>query len=137
VPTCSIVMETIRSSVSFLLFVAFLTSTSFAQAVEPTVPAYPPTVFENPAVVQRYQATITPEDLASQLYLLASDYFEGRETTARGQKLAALYLASQYRKLGLEPGGTVQTTDPFDPEAYFQPFTVYGQRMQGAALAVD
>lgn len=66
-------------------------------------PAVTPTVFDNPALVQRYQATITPEDLAAHLFIVASDYFEGRETTTRGQKLAAYYLASQYRKLGLQP----------------------------------
>jgi hypothetical protein len=134
-------MQMIRSSVPLLLFSAFITSTSFtstsfAQAVESTTPASPPSVFENPAIVQRYQATITPEDLASQLYLLSSDFFEGRETTSRGQKLAAHYLASQYRKLGLQPKGTVRVSNPYSPEAYFQPFTVYGQKLQGASLSV-
>ncbi|WP_397546053.1 M28 family peptidase [Rhodothermus marinus] len=97
-------------------------------------PAPTPTVFDNPALVQRYQATITPEDLAAHLFLVASDYFEGRETTTRGQKLAAYYLASQYRKLGLEPAGTLKPDHPYAPEAYFQPFTVYSQRLQEAHL---
>lgn len=97
-------------------------------------PAATPTVFDNPALVQRYQATITPEDLAAHLFIVASDYFEGRETTTRGQKLAASYLASQYRKLGLQPAGTLQPTYPYALEAYFQPFTVYGQRLQEAHL---
>ncbi len=97
-------------------------------------PAATPTVFDNPTLVQRYQATITPEDLAAHLFLVASDYFEGRETTTRGQKLAAYYLASQYRKLGLKPAGTLKPDHPYAPEAYFQPFTVYGQRLQEAYL---
>ncbi len=97
-------------------------------------PAPTPTVFANPALVQRYQATITPEELAAHLFIVASDYFEGRETTTRGQKLAAYYLASQYRKLGLKPAGTLQPDHPYAPEAYFQPFTVYGQRLQEAQL---
>jgi len=97
-------------------------------------PAPTPTVFDQPALVQRYQATITPEDLAAHLFIVASDYFEGRETTTRGQKLAAYYLASQYRKLGLEPAGTLKPDHPYAPEAYFQPFTVYGQRLQEAHL---
>ncbi|SHK79453.1 M28 family peptidase [Rhodothermus profundi] len=95
-------------------------------------PVSTPTVFDNPVLVQRYQATITPQDLAAHLFMVASDYFEGRETTTRGQKLAAYYLASQYRKLGLKPAGTQQATHPYAPEAYFQPFTVYGQRLQEA-----
>jgi Zn-dependent M28 family amino/carboxypeptidase len=84
-----------------------------------------PTAFSKPALVRRYQQTITSEALASRLYFLASDFFEGRETTARGQKLAAQYLASQYRLLGLAPKGSVKTTDPLSPSAYFQPFPVY------------
>ncbi len=129
-------MNTIRLFVPVLLLSAYFVSTTVAQAVETKIPSSPPTVFENPALVQRYQATITPEDLAAQLYLFSSDFFEGRETTSRGQKLAAHYLASQYRKLGLEPKGTVTSTDPYAPEAYFQPFTVFGQRMLRATLRV-
>ncbi len=97
-------------------------------------PVPTPTVFANPALVQRYQATITPEELAAHLFIVASDYFEGRETTTRGQKLAAYYLASQYRKLGLKPAGTLHPDHPYALEAYFQPFTVYGQRLQEAYL---
>ncbi|GBD02469.1 Aminopeptidase YwaD [bacterium HR18] len=115
-----------------LLIVGFWgVSTTHAQQA---TPASTPTVFENPALVARYQATITPEDLAAHLFIVASDYFEGRETTTRGQKLAAYYLASQYRKLGLRPAGTQKTSHPYAPEAYFQPFTVYGQRLLEARL---
>lgn len=84
-----------------------------------------PTVTSRPALVQRYQQTITPEALAARLYFLASDFFEGREATTRGQKLAAHYLASQYRLLGLAPKGTARAADPLSPSAYFQPFTLY------------
>ncbi|MGA9994435.1 MAG: M28 family peptidase [Pyrinomonadaceae bacterium] len=84
-----------------------------------------PTAFSKPALVQRYQQTITPDALAARLYFLASDSFEGRETTTRGQKLAAQYLASQYRLMGLAPKGSVKTIEPLSPSAYFQPFTVY------------
>ena len=38
-----------------------------------------PTALSKPALVQRYQQLITPEALASRLYFLASDFFEGRE----------------------------------------------------------
>lgn len=83
-----------------------------------------PTTLDDPARVQRYQQMISPERLASHLHLLASDLFEGRETTTRGQKLAAQYLAAQYRLMGLQPKGT--TGAPQDaPESYFQPFNVY------------
>src|SRR5690606_14969345 len=99
-------------------------------------PGQTPTAFADPALVQQYQATITPEDLAAHLFLFASDYFEGRETTTRGQKLAAAYLAAQYRKMGLEPKGTAAAEHPYAPEAYLQPFTVYGAKLNAATLAL-
>ncbi len=129
-------MKTFRIALTVLLVSCALTAGAYAQASETTLPTTTPTVFENPAVIQRFQASITPEDLAAQLYLFSSDYFEGRETTTRGQKLAALYLASQYRKLGLEPKGTAIPSNEYDPEAYFQRFPVHGQRMHGASLEV-
>ena len=60
--------------------------------------------------------SITPERLRAQLTLIASDEFEGRETSYRGQKLAALYIASQFEKMGLRPAG--------DSGSYFQRFPV-------------
>ena len=60
--------------------------------------------------------SITPERLRAQLTLIASDEFEGRETSFRGQKLAALYIASQFELMGLQPAG--------DSGTYFQHFPV-------------
>ncbi|HEX6219112.1 MAG TPA: peptidase M28, partial [Sphingomicrobium sp.] len=37
---------------------------------------------------------------------LASDLLEGRETGSKGLEIGASYVASQFRGLGLEPGGT-------------------------------
>jgi hypothetical protein len=95
-----------------------------------------PTAFQDPALVRRYQQTITPETLASRLYFIASDFFEGRETSARGQKLAADYLASQYRQMGISPRGTAKTDDPLSLNAYFQPFNVYKRLPKEARLEV-
>lgn len=95
-----------------------------------------PTAFSQPALVRRYQETITSGALASRLYFLASDYFEGRETTTRGQKLAAQYLASQYRLMGLMPKGNVKPTDPLSPAAYFQTFPVYRRAPKETHLEV-
>jgi hypothetical protein len=91
--------------------------------------------FNDPAVVRRYQQFITADGLASRLYFLASDFFEGRETTTRGQKMAAQYLASEYRQLGLTPFGTEKTNDPLS--AYFQPFTVYRRTPRQSRLDVE
>jgi len=96
--------------------------------------AMTPTAFDNLELVQHYQATITPDELAAHLYFFASDFFEGRETATRGQKLAAQYLASQYRRMGLTPKGNAETDHPAAPEAYFQPFDLYGTRLARASL---
>jgi hypothetical protein len=84
-----------------------------------------PTTFENPALVKKYQQTISPESLAARLYYLASDLFEGRGTGARGQRMAAQYLASQYRQMGLTPKGGSKTSNSLSPSAYLQPFSLY------------
>lgn len=94
------------------------------------------TASQNPEVVRRYQQLITPETLAARLYYLASDMFEGRETATRGQKLAADYLASEYRSLGLAPKGTIKANDPLSLKSYFQPFKVYKKDARGAKLEV-
>lgn len=99
-------------------------------------PAPTPTADDAPELVQRYQETITADDLASHLYLFASDLFEGRETAERGQKLAAAYLASQYRKMGVQPAGTAGVDDPRAPEAYYQPFPLYANTMMSSRLSV-
>jgi len=95
-----------------------------------------PTAFDNPELVQRYQASITPEELSAHLYFFASDFFEGRETATRGQKLAAHYLASQYRRMGLMPKGNAPNNNPQAPDAYFQPFKLHGTRLSRANLDV-
>ena len=103
--------------------------------VPPAMPeATTPTAFSNPDLVKQYQATITSEELAAHLYFFASDFFEGRETTQRGQKMAAHYLAGQYRRMGLTPKGTVETNNPSAPEAYFQPLPLYSNRLDLARL---
>ncbi len=115
---------------------SLLTLSVHGQAAESPYPSSPPTVYANPSLVQSYQASIQPHELAAQLFLFSSDYLEGRETTTRGQKLAAEYLASRYREIGLQPMGDVHPRHPYAPEAYFQPFTVHGSTLREARLAV-
>jgi len=64
----------------------------------------------------KYQDAITVPFLKSHLSVLAADSMEGRETAMPGQKKAARYLASQYRRMGLKPVG--------DDGTYFQHFNV-------------
>lgn len=60
--------------------------------------------------------SITANDLRAHLTFLASDELEGRETTFRGQKIAARYIASVFQRLGLKPVG--------DSGTFFQHFGV-------------
>ncbi len=52
--------------------------------------------------------------LQSNLEVLASDLFEGRETATRGEQLAALFISEELTKYGVKPFG--------DDETYFQSF---------------
>jgi hypothetical protein len=61
---------------------------------------------------------------------LADDLLEGREAGTRGYDLAALYVATQYRRMGLQPGG--------ENGSYFQTVPLLrGTRLrEGAKLAI-
>lgn len=50
------------------------------------------------ADVTKYMNTITPEELKTHLYIVASDENQGRDTGSEGQKNAGKYLISQYEK---------------------------------------
>jgi hypothetical protein len=65
------------------------------------------------STIEQYQNVITPSLLATHLYYLASDEMQGRETGSAGQKLAAKYLAAQYRLLGIQPKGTIKKYKSF------------------------
>ncbi|MBK7708091.1 MAG: M28 family peptidase [Acidobacteria bacterium] len=94
-----------------------------------------PTTFERPSLVKKYQKTISPEFLASHLGFLASDFFEGRGTGTRGQRMAAEYLASQYRQMGLSPKGNAQPS-PMSPKHYLQSFSLYQVRPKETRLEI-
>ena len=51
----------------------------------------------------------TPDRFRAHVEFLASDLMEGRDSGTRGYDLAASYVASQFRGLGLTPGGTAGT----------------------------
>jgi len=54
-----------------------------------------------------YAGTITAADLKTHLEIIASDAYEGRETGEKGQKMAAEYIAKQFKSSGIPelPGG--------------------------------
>ena len=83
---------------------------------------------EDPALVQRYQATITPAELAGHLYVYADDYMAGRDTGEPGQRFAAKYIAGQYQTMGLMPKGT-GADENYDVHSYLQPFMLDKSRL--------
>jgi hypothetical protein len=50
-------------------------------------------------------ATITASDIAKRVGILAHDSMLGRDTPSRGLELTAQYVADQFRRFGLRPGG--------------------------------
>ena len=69
---------------SFFLFALFFLSVQ-AQ-VDPSV---------------KYAEMITAADLRAHLTILASDFYEGRETATKGQTLAADYISKQFKNAGI------------------------------------
>jgi hypothetical protein len=65
---------------------------------------------------QATTADITTADLKHRLTIIADDSMMGRESGSKGDYMAAAYIASEFRRLGLEPageGGTYFQTVPF------------------------
>lgn len=54
------------------------------------------------------------QQLRVDVVYLASDLLGGRETGTEGEKLAAEYIATRFKQLGLEPAGTRGYYQPFD-----------------------
>lgn len=59
--------------------------------------------------VARALAAIKPAELKGDLSFLASDALEGRFTPSPGLDVAAEFIASKFRAIGLEPGGRATT----------------------------
>ncbi len=74
--------------------------------------AHQPKNVEN-ADVMEFANSITAQELSDHLYTFASDEFEGRETGEPGQKLAAEYLKTEYKKLNIP--------SPLGGDNYYQP----------------
>lgn len=53
--------------------------------------------------------SIRADRMQAHVNFLASDFLEGRGTATRGYDIAALYVANEFQKLGLGPGGDRQT----------------------------
>jgi hypothetical protein len=67
------------------------------------------------SVAERYSKNITTSDMSKNLHVLASDEYEGRETGKKGQKMAAEYIANQFKAAGIPP---------YKENTYYQQFPV-------------
>lgn len=76
--------------------------------------------------MKKYMNTITENELKENLYVFASDAFEGRETGTRGQKLAANYLADAYHQLGLKGPISDQANPYLQRIPFLEEKTSYG-----------
>src|SRR5262245_35498999 len=67
------------------------------------------------------RAEVAQERMLRDLTFLASDECEGRGPATRGINKAADYIAGEFKKASLAPGGK--------DGSYFQPFTIPGSRL--------
>ncbi|HEY1039279.1 MAG TPA: M28 family peptidase [Bacteroidia bacterium] len=76
----------------------------------------------------RYSKLVTADGMKKNLYVLASDEYEGRETGQKGQKMAAEYIMKQFKEAGI----------PQNPEltlGYYQTFPVSVYQPQEVKLS--
>jgi hypothetical protein len=66
-------------------------------------------------VALHYSGLIKAATMSKDLHVLASDEYEGRETGKKGQKMAAAYIADQFKADGIPP---------YKDQTYYQPFTI-------------
>lgn len=101
-------------------------------------PSQTPTALQNPDLVKNYQKIISETLLMSHLYYYASDALEGRETTTRGQKLAAQYIAAQYQRFGFLPKGNMpNASGANDPRNFMQPVPLTEERVTNIQLTAS
>ena len=68
--------------------------------------------------------SITPAELRAHVSFLAADALEGRDTPSMGLNVAAEYIASEFRRVGLEPAGD---------DGYFQTASFKGAKVRNVA----
>jgi hypothetical protein len=73
-------------------------------------------------------ASIIPSDVARRVGILADDSMMGRDTPSRGLELTAKYVADEFRRFGLRPGG--------DKGTWFQRYPITRRRLQPAESRV-
>ncbi len=66
-------------------------------------------------------ATITPEDVSRGIHVIADDSMMGRDTPSRGLEMTAQYIADEFKRFGLKPGGENGT--------YLQRYAIVEERL--------
>ncbi len=64
-----------------------------------------PTATAAQAPLKAAAATITPADISRRIHIIADDSMQGRDTPSPGLEKTAQYVADEFRKVGLKPGG--------------------------------
>ncbi len=73
-------------------------------------------------------ATITAADVSRRVGVIAHDSMLGRDTPSRGLDLTARYVAAEFRKMGLKPGG--------DSGTFIQHYPLYRTRLDPTSTIV-
>jgi len=80
------------------------------------------------APLTRAAATITGSDVARRVTIIAHDSMLGRDTPSRGLEMTAQYVADEFKRFGLKPGGENGT--------YFQRYPIITAKLDMAASHV-
>ncbi|MES2395957.1 MAG: M28 family peptidase [Bacteroidota bacterium] len=83
---------------------------------------------EKDIVAVAYSGYINAESMSKNLHVLASDEYEGRETGKKGQKMAAAYIADQFKLAGIPP---------YMENTYYQEFSLNVILPEPAEVFVD
>ncbi|HEX7124112.1 MAG TPA: hypothetical protein VF178_17170, partial [Gemmatimonadaceae bacterium] len=97
----------------------------FAVALTASLPSCLPA--QNGAA--RGATVITDSLLARHVYVIADDSMLGRDTPSRGLDLTAEYIAAQFKRLGLKPGG--------DDGTYLQRYPIVQRRLDGSRSSLQ
>ena len=76
----------------------------------------------------KFSNVITKEGLKAKLSVIASAEMEGRETASPGQKRAAAYIESEFKRMGLKPGNGT---------SYQQTYPVYQDNLTEKSISVN
>ncbi|HSR16240.1 MAG TPA: M20/M25/M40 family metallo-hydrolase [Gemmatimonadales bacterium] len=88
-----------------------------------------PTLAAGQSADRRAAATITEADVMRRIGIIAHDSMGGRDTPSRGLDLTAEYVAAEFRRLGLRPGG--------DSGGYLQRYAIREMRLDQTASRVE